>query len=249
MTNDFLRPPSLRPRIVAAGAVAVGVSALVGLLLNDPSRSAAQMSPPPAAAVPDRTELLIEPTAEPSGTTTAVGPVVLVRGAQLVNGVAMGYPHSEVGAVSAAVEYSSQICSTLDPDRAAAIGRLVSDGTSGVRPEDLAQGRANIRRWIGLPPTGQLPATASIVFGPVAFQLREPSTDRMIVLMLAYVTSNTPQQGMVTRLGVFPVVVVWRDDDWRIGSLAGVPEYATADLLVQPGSAQAAALGWREITR
>ena len=51
----------------------------------------------------------------------------MIQGRELINGVYLGFPHSTAGAVSAADDVVSEVFSTLDPDRAAAVMRLTAD--------------------------------------------------------------------------------------------------------------------------
>lgn len=248
MSNTFLAPPRRRPQIVAvAAAVLVATLVIVALGRNGP-RPSTPDSRPVVGSQPAQT-----PATDASQPAIAQqnvvdgGLIVLIRGARLVNGISVGYPHTEIGAVSAAVEYLSQACSTLDSDRAAAIGRLVGDGAPGASPDDFAQGPVNTRRYLGLPLSGPLPANASVVLGPVAFQLRDTTADRSLVLLLGYLTTSSPQKGMLSRLGVFPVRMVWQDEDWKITRLADTTDYRP--LTTQPGSLHATDLGWREMTR
>jgi len=247
MANDFLTPPRLRPRFIAIAVVTlVGVVGVVAMTARRTESSTTVAQPVRRSEVaPSPTGTL--PSAVPTEDVATAASVVLVRGERLVNGVAMGYPHSQVGAVSAAVEYLSQACSTLDPDRAAAVGRLIGDGSPGATPDDFAQGRVNMRQYLGLPVSGPLPETAMAVLGPVAFQLRDASADRVVVLLLGYLTTSSPKVGMRTGLGVFPVLMVWRDADWKLGHLTGAGDFSS--LGAQPGSLRAAELGWREMTR
>jgi hypothetical protein len=168
-------------------------------------------------------------------------PVQLVQGQQLINGVYLGYPHSTTGAVSAAVEFLATIGSTLDPDRAAAVMRMTADPTYSNAPEQAAEGAVNDRKSLGLPASGSVPAGASLETEPIEYQVRSVTAHRVTVLLLCDFVATMPSGGTQTTIGVFPVRLHWTANDWKI-----LPPKTTsyADLTAEPGSPQAAELGW-----
>jgi hypothetical protein len=175
-------------------------------------------------------------------TTSATEPLRLVAGAKTVDGMQAEFPRTTVGAVSAAIEYWTQLGSTLDPDRAHKIGERIAVRSWKTAGDDLAQGPVSTRRQLGLPPHGALPADASVSLGPVAYQLRDPRDDRVTVLVLAYLITTTPTAGTQSRLGVFPAPLRWDDGDWRSEQGQGTADYRSLE--APPGTAQAAAAGW-----
>ncbi|MBC3842108.1 hypothetical protein GXW82_23610 [Streptacidiphilus sp. 4-A2] len=166
-------------------------------------------------------------------------------GTELVNGVRLGYPHSTVGAVSAGVEYMRQIGSTLDPDRAAAVGRLVADASWSDAPQQIAAGPTAARKQLGLPATGQLPTNASVVLSPVEYQVQSATADDARVLLLATYTSSSPGQGIETRMGVYPLDLHWSAGDWHL--LDSTDDTDCSHLVAQPESPDASAKGWQEL--
>lgn len=240
--NDFLQP-TVRRRVWVVIAVMAAVVAivLVGVLLTQagdnperrgeptPSASAGSTGPTPAATGSTNTESL-----------------QLVPGRQRVSGVSVGYPHSVAGAVSAAVEIWSQVGSTLDPDRAAAVGRLVADPSWTDAPDDFAEGPKNTRRSLSLPASGDVGPGASIGVEAAEYQLRSKSSERVTVLLLGYLTTNSPSKGSQTKIGVFPAYLHWSGGDWKIEKGTGTD---FGDLAEQPGTAAAASAGWLEFKR
>ena len=188
------------------------------------------------------------PSPQTTDSTARVGPVVqMVPGRRRANGVAVGYPHSVAGAVSAANEYSIQLGSTLDPERAAAIAAAIVDPATGLSVAFLAQGPVNSRRSLGLPLSGPVLVGASMSHGPVSYQIRDAERDHVLVLLLGYLSTITPAQGLRNRIGVFPIPMVWSLGDWKIGPRADeAPDYA--ELRFAPGSAEAVAAGWLPLT-
>lgn len=187
MTNSFLDRPKRRlwPLLIA-GAVLLLVAVAVGVALE----SAASPHKPESYAPPTPDRLSASTAAaavssSSSPTVSAVGQLKIVQGDQLIDGLHVGYPHSEVGAVSAAAEYWTQLGSTLDPDRAATIARLAADPTWADGPAQLAKGPVATRQELGLLTTGSVPAGDSVQLEPVEYQLRNTSADSTTVLLHA----------------------------------------------------------------
>ena len=233
----------------------VGVLALmvVGLAIEaaiSPGHQAPQTLPPTAVPVPPWASTTPSPATGGTGqsakaaSAALVGPVQLVQGRELINGVYLGFPHSIAGAVSAATGFFTAIGSTLDPDRAAAVMRMVADPTYPDGPQQAADGAVNDRKGLGLPASGPLPQGASLQVQPAEYQLRGVTPDQVTVLLLCDFTATVSGQGTQTRIGVFPVRLHWYADDWKILA-PGAASYA--DLAAAPASPQAAALGWQEL--
>jgi hypothetical protein len=224
-----------------AGTAAVMV---VGLAVNAHFNPGAKQQLPPA-------QLPVPPwdvTAQPGTTSTpaqaAQSPVRVVQGTQLVNGVSLGFPHDTAGAVSAADEFATQVVSTLDPDRAAAVMRLIADPSYVNGPQQAAQGTVNDRKSLGLPAGGLVPSGYSFELVPVEYQAQASSPDTVTVLLLSDFISTTPAQGTATGIGVFPVALHWSTGDWRI---VQAPPRDYAEMTAEPGRPQAASLGWQDL--
>ncbi|MDP9818505.1 hypothetical protein [Spirilliplanes yamanashiensis] len=182
-------------------------------------------------------------TAPPPSAVRPTGePLRLVRGGRVVDGLHVGFPRSTAGAVSAAVEFWTQLGSTLDPDRARSIARRIAVRSWKTAGEELAAGTVSTRRQLALPAAGDVPPGTSVSLGPVAYQLRDPGEDRVTVLVLAYLITTTPTVGTQSRIGVFPAPLRWDDGDWRIERAQGRSDYR--GLQAQPGSPEAVAAGW-----
>jgi len=204
---------------------------------SGPSAVPATRTPPPATQT-------ASPFATSTGGPSLTGPVHVVQGRQLVNGVYLGYPHSTVGAVSAADEFLTAIDSTLDPDRAAAVMRLAADPSYANGPQQAAAGVVSDRKNLGLPAGGAVPQGASVETDPAEYQVRDVSPDRVTVLLLCDFVTTLPGQGTQTKAGVFPVSLHWAQGDWKV-----LPQ-ARADyesLSADPDSPRAAGLGWQQL--
>ena len=92
-----------------------------------------------------------------------------------VNGIYTRYPRTEAGAVSAAVEFITELGSTLDPDRAATVARLTADSSYRAAAQDAAASAIAARHALGLPPSGPLPPGTGAFLVPVMYQLHAGS--------------------------------------------------------------------------
>jgi hypothetical protein len=149
-----------------------------------------------------------------------------------------------VGAVSAADALASEVGSTLDPDRAATVMRMVADPSFANAPEQAASGVASDRTAFGLQASGPVPQGYGLELSPQEYQVRDVSADLVTVLLLSDIIATTPGQGTTTKIGVFPVALHWAQGDWKV-----LPTPATdySGLTAEPGSAQAASLGWQQL--
>ncbi len=169
------------------------------------------------------------------------GRLRLVLGSRMVNGVYTDYPHSQAGAVSAAVEFLTELGSTLDPDRAATVARLTAGPSYPAAAQDAAASAVAARRRLGLPASGPLPPGTAVFCVPVMYQLRGASADQLTVLLLFNYTKTAPS-GTAEHIGVASVRVGWTLASWRLLRPAGAD---LSGLLTTPGTAQAAAKGWK----
>ena len=185
------------------------------------------------------------PSRSAAGSSPALtGTVQVVQGTQEVNGVSLGFPHSTVGAVSAAYSFMTEIGGTLDPDRAAAVMRMTADPSYSNAPQQAAEGAVNDRKAFGLPASGPLPPGASLETEPVEYQARNVAPNQALVLLLCDFISTVPSQGTNTRIGVFPIQMHWSGGDWMVQSVGGS---SYTNLAAEPDSPQSAALGWQEL--
>lgn len=241
MSNAFLdRPRRLWTRVVPLAAVAI-VLAVVGLVWWE--YGVADERPRPALGTRHHAAQQPLPAA-----SSELGAVTLLQGDAPVAGVYLGFPHSIVGAISAAGEYLADLASTLDPDRAAAVHRLIADPAADPHAPDLsAQSVGRLRARFNLPTAGPLAPTVSFVVTPSMYQLRDLAGDEVLVLVLGTVTF-TNLQGATTTTGVFPMHMHWDPTvaDWRLLRLGGRDE-DYASLAAQPGSPEADSKGWQPL--
>ncbi|MCF2532419.1 hypothetical protein [Yinghuangia soli] len=229
------------PVVVAAVAAAVF---LPGRFADPPTRvdqavpahgSAAATTPGTAAA----------PSSGTSAADAGARPVP-IPGRLWVAGVRMGFPHTTWGALSAAVEYRTQLGSTFDTARAETVMRLVGNPSWTDGPATYARSVADRRAALGLPRDGEPPGGASVVLTPVQYQVRAASTDRVMVLLLCTESMTLPGQPPRTAHEVYAMDMHWTAGDWRLLA-PGQDEPSYRALAAPPGSPDAAAKGWRPL--
>jgi hypothetical protein len=221
----------------------------IGLVINaklDPQPP--QAFPPTALPVPpwDTSAPAVTPPPAPGATSSPAltAPVHVVQGSRLVNGIYLGFPHTPIGAISAADAVMTEVGSTLDPNRAAAILTAVADPSFTDGTQQAAEGAVNDREALGLPASGPVPAGASQQVIPVQYQVLYVSADKVTVLLLADFVTTAPGQAAVTRVAVFPVPVHWARGDWKV---LPFPPTDYSSLAAEPDSPQAAQFGWQDL--
>lgn len=247
------REPRLRRRWLRWAMVYVGgvlALAVIGLVVE---AAVTHRQPQPfSPSVPSSLASGAGPSATPSPSPKPVsgsasplsGPLQVVKGRELINGVYLGFPHSTAGAVSAADYAVSEVFSTLDPDRAAAVMRLTAAPSYPGAPQQAAQGAASDRRSLGIPAAGPVPGGYSLLVQPEEYQARDVTANSALVLLLCDFTTTQPGAGTQTRVAVFPVRVSWAQADWKVASFGSGSD---AGLAAEPFSSQAAGLGWQEL--
>lgn len=180
-----------------------------------------------------------------AGSPALTGPLQAVQGSQQINGVELGFPHSTVGAVSAADADATEVLSTLDPDRAAEVMRMVADPSWTGAQQQAAEGAVNDRKDLGIPATGPVPDGTSVQTEPAEYQVRDVTPGTVLVLLLCDVAMTTPGQGTTTEVAAFPFRMHWSGGDWKVQSVPVSNAYLK--LAVEPDSPQAAAAGWQQL--
>lgn len=182
----------------------------------------------------------------PNSTPTSLGPVNLLHGDRELDGVAVGYPHTTLGAISAAAEYVDDVTSTLDPHYAAAIGRITEDPAATELPQAFATSTVRTRAALELPTSGALAPGVAFLTTPQMYQLRDVSPNRMLVLLLTTNTFTNGAGGMASTTGVYPTLMHWSGTDWHLADIGGAVDYS--GLNVTPNSAAASAKGWQPLS-
>jgi hypothetical protein len=228
--RNFIGTRRALPGILAVGALLVVALVAVPLLALHHGHTSAHSAP----GSPSPTT---SPVPVPSGAAT------LVLGARLADGVEVGYPHTILGAISAATDYLDAVASTLDPDYAASVMRVAGDPANAALPASLAASTVTLRADLQLPTSG--PLAAPVAFQTIAemYQLRDATANDVLVLLLTDSTFVNARGGMAQTTGVFPVRMRWTAGDWKLASIGGIGA-SYASLAATPDTQGAADQGW-----
>jgi hypothetical protein len=231
--RNFTDTRRIFPALLAVGALLVVLLIAVPLLATHHSRGSAS----PAHTPPT-------PTTQPSPLPS--GAVTLIQGSRVADGIELGYPHTSVGAISAAAGYLDAVASTLDPDYAASIMRTAGDPANASLSADLAASTTRLRADLQLPTGG--PLSAPIAFQTVAqmYQLRDASSDSALVLLLTSNTFINVRGGIAQTIGVFPVRMHWTGGDWRLAAIGGTAQDYSS-LAASPHTSAAVSQGWQAL--
>src|SRR5579875_2847899 len=219
----------------AAGGLAA-TAALAGVALAVTAAGAPAARGHAATAEPTRGPAPSASLATPAAARPAAHgtvPLRLAPGTHPAGGLDLGYPHSAAGAVSAAVEFVTELGSTLDPDRAAAVARLTADPSWPGAPQAAARGVAGTRRRLGLPASGPLPPGTAVSLVPAMYQLRDETPAHVTVLLLFDYTAMVPR-GISEHLGATAATLHWTSAGWKLLAPAG-PD--ASGLIATPGTA------------
>ena len=218
---------------LAVGALlVVALVATVLLSLHRGRMGAAPVTPSPI------------PSASPF--PVPLGTVSLVQGARLADGIEIGFPHTLIGAISAAAEYVDAVASTLDPDYAASVMRLAGDPADTTLPADLAHSSIGLRAALQLPTSGPLLPPIAFLTTAQMYQLRDVSANRVTVLLLTSCTFINAHGGTARTTGVFPAHMHWTGRDWKLAGIGGAGE-DYSDLAATPNTQTAADQGWQTL--
>jgi hypothetical protein len=144
----------------------------------------------------------------------------------VVNGVPVGYAHTQAGAVAAATNYLMVVEGPLDtqPDKyRAAIGTLAAPEARQKQESVAEQRMAGIQNATGLATYANEGRTIADRVVPLAYHVDRASTTSVLVSIWA--------EGILAVDGVLPaketwttsrVTVEWTGGDWRLSDLGGI---------------------------
>jgi hypothetical protein len=234
------RERATRATAVFAVVLALGIVAVLAILASHVVAGGHQS----AASHPGHPRPSV--TSRPPAPTGS--PLRLATGSGWVNGIYTRYPRTSAGAVSAAVEFITELGSTLNPDRAATVARLTADSSYRSAAQDAASSVIAARRALGVPASGPLPDGTGAFLVPVMYQLPDggpaSGSGRLTVLLL-YNYTLTAQSGAAEHVGVTAVRLTWTPASWR---MLTPPAHDLAALLATPGTPEATAKGWEAMT-
>ncbi|MBS2963938.1 hypothetical protein KGA66_12855 [Actinocrinis puniceicyclus] len=230
--RDLIDTHRVRRVLIAVGALMAATLVAVPLLMSHHPQHSAKAAP---SQHPTTTPLPL-----PSGAVT------LVHGAHMADGIETGYPHTTIGAISAAAQYLGAVASTLDPDYAASLMRVAGDPDDASLPASLAESTVKLRRDLQLPASGPLPPPTSFQTTPQMYQLRDATADSVMVLLLTSSTFINTRGGIAQTTGVFPVRMHWTGGDWRLADIGGTGQDFSV-LAATPDTQEAAGRGWKAL--
>ena len=216
--------------VLAAGALAASLAVVIPLASHD-THSGGRA---PAAA-----------PAEPSPKTADSDPIALVPGARWVDGLALGYPATRSGALSAGLEYTAAYVECLDPARLGAIAHAIAAPGEkiGADPQAVTRGE---RALIGAPATGPLPAGTALVLTGRMYQLLDFDRGRAHLLLLFTMAASGPNAPDLSgKVLALPVQLRWTGGDWKLAAWDGGGKYRS--LVAAPDSTAAYDNGWLDL--
>ena len=219
----------LFPGAIAAGVVLVIGAIAVPLICGRDDGHAGAKPAIPAPASPS--------AAAPSG------PISLVHGARVADGIEVGFPHTTVGAVSAASEYVDAVASTLDPDYAASVMRVAGDPGNPALSSSIATSTVKLRGYLQLGTGGSLNPPVTFQTTAQMYQLRNVAADDVLVLLLTDSTFVNARGGTAQTTGVFPVQMRWIAGDWKVSAI-GRTGHDYSGLAASPDTQAAVKQGW-----
>ena len=252
-------PPHWPLGLAAATAIVVVVLVGGGLALTafgPGRRNAPSAGMPPAGGVsqssspspgsPDNSSSPVPG----SGSAEAMEVLQLPKPTTVTQGVPTGFPHSMAGAVAAAYYDTQALGSTLNPDRAATIARVVAAPSWVGAADQAAQGSQATRVGIGLTPTVQgNDGGAAAALTAADYQLRDTSDDAVSVLLLCTYSAYNPTHPSSDASGVLTesITMSWSGSDWQMNQPSDISSEEQKRLSVNPTDPTAADLGWRDL--
>ncbi len=218
--------------LVGAGALAAGLAVTIPLVSHGGHEGGSGRSP-------------IATPAGPSPRPEDGGPVALMPGARWVGGLALGYPDTQSGALSAGLEYTTAYVECLDPTRLRAIAREITAPGEQIGA-DPAVVTAGDRALIGAPASGPLPAGTALVLTGRMYQLRDFAQGQArLLLMFTLMASGPDAPDLSGKVLTLPIHLKWADGDWKLTTWDGGEGYRS--LVAAPDSTAAYDAGWLDL--
>ncbi|KPM50202.1 hypothetical protein ACG83_41635 [Frankia sp. R43] len=184
-----------------------------------------------------------QPSSPPSGRPTDLDPhgrVLLARAAEITdNGVPRGFPHTTLGAVSAAVGWISLLLPRDGAERA--------DVFATIATVDF------LRRSEGVVETGyqppDLPAGSALFFRPLGTRVLTSQPDHVTVALLHASRVSGDRTSSWPLIGSMTWELVWDGDDWRLADLHPTPPSAGLRVPETDSPDAVTAAGWDRFRR
>jgi hypothetical protein len=228
--------------VAAAAVVAGGVTAAtVGFGSGESSKDSASHS------TPDATPSSTGTATSSTGTSGVPGVTVLPKPRRVVGGVPVGYPHTTLGAVSAAAHYTD-IADVFSPAVAEQQAKVFAEpGYTRLISRSALYTAQKTRMGLGLPVNGESDTGTYSVNQTRAYQTGQATADRVLVWLLVHISQSV--HGVSTTVDqVDGAIVVWKGGDWKLSVdtvVYGMPKAHPP--VATPDSADAVSKGWRAI--
>ncbi|MGP3989338.1 hypothetical protein [Streptomyces sp. 3N207] len=150
--------------------------------------------------------------------------VKLPEGKAAKNGLPIGFPHTDRGAVAMAVA-NNRAGWTLDEDELRRGMETYADPEAEEEPNSqenkaavVAYAAKATRQMAGVPTKGPLPEGANLSGVPVGVQWKPLSADRVRVYVLTRITTTAGEgEETKTQLMALPSEPIWTAGDWKMG--------------------------------
>jgi hypothetical protein len=218
--------------LVGAGALAASLAVVIPLASHTAHASHPGQAPVAAPA---------GPSPDPS----QVGPTILVPGKDWADGLALGFPDTRSGALSAGLEDATAFIEALDVSRLSTVLRDI--GTPGERVvPDLAVVVRNDRALIDAPANGPLPPGAALSLTGRMYQLPYFDQRKACVLLLFTMAAYGPgAPDLSGKALAVSVQLNWAGSDWKLAAWGGGTDRRAP--LAPPDSTAAYDDGWTDL--
>jgi len=232
--------PRRGPRIAAAAGltvVLIGAGTAIGFVVGgSSSHSPTSRALPAAPSAPPSTAASSPPA---TNATATPGMIVLPHATGLENGLAVGWPHSDEGAIAMNVAADTALGASFDLDREASIERTLAPTARGGVAEVIAVVRRG-RAKSGIAADGPLPAgVLSSITDSMAKIIASHGDQRTVCTWGVLKVTGVPVPTNAPATGCY--LIGWVNGDWHIVG-DGPDQPAT---VFTPGDPASVAAGWR----
>jgi hypothetical protein len=176
----------------------------------------------PRAAIAVATALMLLVAFIAGRVTVAASPAPVVPGPfRVIDGVSVGFTHSQAGADSAAAHYLLEIeraMDTLDVQRTGSVAQLVATDQEARAISAHAPSVIALERADGTPLRRVAISTDPVSYSPTASQ---------VTVLECWIYATTPQEAL---WAIERVSLVWQAGGWRVSAITGAAPSANESL-------------------
>ncbi|MEU4970485.1 hypothetical protein ACH4RA_34490 [Streptomyces smyrnaeus] len=239
-----------RLRLATLSAAVVALVAMGGVLAFGSVEESGSRSPRTEPS-PDRTSSGPRAPGGKKHTPATASRVRVIKPESSKNGIGTGFPHTAVGARSAAVSYWQDL-SFIDDQAAERQLRTIAASPSDPAVRNGVSAVRKVREGVGLPPSGGPPNGMTVTTDVKAVLLR--SLDRegdVVQVWMVYdryatspeeSTDDNPLRDQTDNL-----IVTWTKGDWKVTEQRRWVRRATGPRAYDPHSPYAFQDGWRQV--